>query len=481
MLGKGKSWSGVLAAALFLTIASSGDIKAADALTPVPSKVEMSPKPDVNVWLRLIRNDKLDLVLPELMRKHGIEMFIHAARAGNPDPLAYEFGITDGYLIFTDTGDKIERAAFTGLFGGSGAVENIDVRASTVLARAITGYDHGTLDFSAVYDEVREYVAGHDPAKIAVNFSDWLAVADGISHSQFVELESMLGRELASRIVSAEYLISDFRSRRLALEVAVQAMLLELARQNAMKKISSIVPGKTTIGDLGGSPRVYFSRESDRIREPMATSWISHPGYVLKGGDFFAFNSEAEYLDFGFSSFGVDTKVHVYIMPEGETKIPASIQAVWDYGKRAQGIIRDNVRVGMTAGEAHDAIVNALELDGYVYTPFPDDPVADYRMIQDTLTGQYLSSPGFYIDLHAMGNNGGDLTTLGASIAPFRRDRDPFVIENNHIFAFEYAVHLNIPERVGYPLTVNFSNPQVVTTNGVEWIQDPNYGIYVIH
>ena len=39
--------------------------------------------------------------------------------------LAYEFGITDGYLIFTDTGDKIERAAFTGLFGGSGAVENV--------------------------------------------------------------------------------------------------------------------------------------------------------------------------------------------------------------------------------------------------------------------------------------------------------------------------------------------------------------------
>ena len=72
MVGKGKSWSGVLAAALFLTIASSGEIKAADALTPVPSKVEMSPKPDVNVWLRLIRNDKLDLVLPELMRKHGI-------------------------------------------------------------------------------------------------------------------------------------------------------------------------------------------------------------------------------------------------------------------------------------------------------------------------------------------------------------------------------------------------------------------------
>ena len=39
---------------------------------------------------------------------------------------------------------------------------------------------------------------------------------------------------------------------------------------------------------------------------------------------------------------------------------------------------------------------------------------------------------------------------------------------------------MNIPERPGYPLTINFSNPQVVTDYGVEWIQDPNYGIYLI-
>ena len=87
MIGKAISWYGVLLAALFLVIASSGELEAADALTPVPSEVEMSPKPDVNVWLRLIRNDKLDLVLPELMRKHGIEMFIHAAPLPKPTKL----------------------------------------------------------------------------------------------------------------------------------------------------------------------------------------------------------------------------------------------------------------------------------------------------------------------------------------------------------------------------------------------------------
>ncbi len=471
-------WAIALTAAFF---AAAGPA-ASQGLIPVPyGGDDLVPRPDVDVWLRLIRNDKLDLILPGAMREHGIDMWIHAARAGDPDPLAYELGITDGYLIFTDVGDRVERAAFAGVFGGTGAIENIDVMASPELAQAITGYEYGNVDFS-VYDEIRDYVAGHDPGTIGVNFSEWLAVADGISHTQFEKLERILGPELSSRIVSAEYLITDFRSRRLSLEVAVQAMLLEMARQDAMTQLANLEPGRTTIGELGGASRIYYSAVSERIREPYATGWISHPEYVFQRGDLFAWNSRADhFLDFGFSSFGVDTKVHAYILREGETGVPESLQRVWDYGKQAQGIIRQHVRVGMTAGEALEQIIAALEQEGYIYTPFPDDPATDYRMIQEYLGDSDSDSPGFYLDLHAMGNNGGDLVTLGPSIAPFRRDRDGFIMHPNHIFAFEYAVHLNIPERPGYPLTINFSNPQVLTANGVEWIQDPNYGIYLIH
>jgi hypothetical protein len=100
-------------------------------------------------------------------------------------------------------------------------------------------------------------------------------------------------------------------------------------------------------------------------------------------------------------------------------------------------------------------------------------------MIQDALTDTGKS--GFYVDLHAMGNNGGTLVTVGPSIAPFRRDRDHLVIRENHILAFEFAVHTNLPDRPGFPITINFSNPQVVTNLGVEWIQPPNDEIHLIH
>ena len=62
--------------------------------------------------LRLIRNEKLDLILPGAMRDNNVDMWIHVTRAGDPDPLAEQFGSTSGYLIYTDLGDRIERAVF---------------------------------------------------------------------------------------------------------------------------------------------------------------------------------------------------------------------------------------------------------------------------------------------------------------------------------------------------------------------------------
>jgi len=437
-------------------------------------------KPDAETVLRLIRNDKLELVLPGAMRDNKIDMWIHVARAGNPDPLEYEFGTIDGYLIFTDTGDRIERAMFGGIFTGSGGVENIDVYGSTEVARAIGGYDPFNVDIS-VYDEIRDFVEARDPKTIAVNFSDWLAVADGISHTQYLKLEKILGSKYAARIVSSENLVTDFRSTRILREVAVQTNTLEIARQNAFKNLSKIVPGRTTIGECQCDARVLYSATAKQPDQPRATGWIRDRDYVLQRGDFISFSGNAKWMDFGFSSFGVDTKQHAYILREGETSVPKSLQYAWEQTKKAQGIMRKHVKVGMTAGESYKAIIVAMEKEGFIHTPFNDDSAEDYRIIQKYLKGIGNKKSGFYFDFHAMGNNGGDLVTVGSSMADFRRDRDHLVIKVNHIFAFEYAVHTNLPERPGFPMTINFSNPQAVTNLGVEWIQPANDKIHLVH
>ena len=38
--------------------------------------------------LRLMRNEKLDLILPGTMRDNNVDMWIHVTRAEDPDPLA---------------------------------------------------------------------------------------------------------------------------------------------------------------------------------------------------------------------------------------------------------------------------------------------------------------------------------------------------------------------------------------------------------
>ena len=438
---------------------------------------EQIPKPDQREWLRLIRNDRLDLILPSAMRDHDIDMWIHGTRQGDPDPLEYELGRTGGFIIFTDVGDRIERAVFGEVFGGQGSIENIDVFGSMEISRALTGYDHGNVDFS-VYDELREYVESHDPERIAVNFSDWLAVADSISHTQYQKLERILGPELSSRIVSAELLITDFRSRRLSLEVAIQAITLEAARQGAIAQLQSVVPGRTKLSDLRRAS-VLYSASAEGKAAPGLPSPTDSRNYVLQPGDFISLNYGVEQIfDFGFSSFTVDSKTQAYILREGETEVPEGLQRAWDFGKRAQAIMRPHVRVGMTSGESLEAMIAAMESEGYIYTPFTDDGEVDYRMVQDYLGDG--EAPGFYLDLHAQGNNNGELMTVGPSMAPFRRDRDDLIIHPNHIFAFEYAVHTNLSDRPGYPISINFSNPQIVGPNGIEWIQVPNYGIYII-
>ena len=184
-------------------------------------------------------------------------------------------------------------------------------------------------------------------------------------------------------------------------------------------------------------------------------------------------------MDFGFSSFSVDTKTYGYILREGETSVPESIQYAYDQAIAGQWIMRPHMRVGMTAGESLEAMIKAMEDAGYIYTPFTDEGGEDYRMLQEALANTDKS--GFSIDNHAQGNNNGGLEAVGPSMAPFRRDRDHLVIQENNIFAFEYMVHTNLPERPGFPLSLNISNVQIISNKGVEWIQTPNERIHLLH
>ncbi len=438
--------------------------------------------------LDFIRKEKVELILPGAMRDNNVDMWIHVTRAGDQDPMFPEFGSTSGYMIFTDLGDRIERASFSGSFGGAGALD-FEIYGSRDIQRAITGYDYNTQDFS-VFDELAQYVEERDPETIAVNFSDWLAIADGISYTQYLKLEKILGPKYSDRIVSAVKVITDFRSRRTLREIALMTNAVELHRQIQERALSNevIMPGVTTLEDVG-----WWVHEQLFKRSHVEARWnaTSMPGviysaasndsetnstqYVLQRGDFLSFDIGLRYLDY----FETDYKRNAYIMKKGETRVPESLQHAFDRAIAARAIIRKQIKVGKTAGQTLQDIIAAMKAADYIYTPFTDESPENYMNVQEKLANTDKSS--FSIDMHSQGNHGGSLVTVGPSIAAFRSDRDHLPVQENHLFSFEFVISTNLPEKPGFPLAINIEGNHVVSSRGVEFLHPPNEKILLIH
>jgi Xaa-Pro dipeptidase len=253
--------------------------------------------------LNLIRKEKFDQVLPGALRDNNVDMWIHAIRDGDPDPLAIDLGGSLGYFVFTDRGgDRIERAVFGG-WGGSEDVYDIEEKESAF----------------------RAHVEERDPEVIAVNYSEWLAVADGISYTGYQKLVELLGDKYADRFVSAENVITDFRVRRTQSEIIAFANTAEMHRQIIEKAMSGavITPGITTRQDVGwwiqdqileqglistfgnNGPSVLYSSQSDK-------SDTRSPNYIYQPGDFLTHDMSVKYLN-----YETDYKRNAYILREG--------------------------------------------------------------------------------------------------------------------------------------------------------------------
>ena len=414
--------------------------------------------------LNQIRRDKFELILPGAMRDNGVDMWIHVIRWGTPDPLELDLGGEFGTFVFTDRGgDRIERIVLGGFGRG---IELTDV------------YD----DFGDPGD-LRALVEERDPETIAINSSSWLAVADGVSHTEYERVAAELGPKYASRLVSADRLISDFRVRRVPLEIAAFAAAGEMTRRMMETAFTRevITPGETTLLDVAwwvqerllemgvrssfgiSGPYVLWSATASREE-------TREPDYVIRHGDFLAYDMGIRHLN-----MGTDFKRHAYVLRDGETAPPDFIQHAWDQGYRARRILYDNIEVGRTAGETLAFLAERLEAEGYVYTPFTDIGAEDRAIVaamgDDPRTG-------ISIDCHTVGNTGNSEVAVGPSFAPFRPSRADVMIQPDNIFSLEFIVHQAIPD--GTRVRINFEDNAIVTTDGVEWLYPPNPGILLI-
>ena len=410
--------------------------------------------------MQMIRREKMELVLPGAMRDNDVDMWIHVLQDAHTDAMALDLGVsirmtvldTTCFVVFTDRGEEgIEKAVF-GAGRGDRAIYSV----------------------SGSEEDLGPYVAERNPSRIAVNMSEWLPVANGLSYTGHQKLVKILGEEYASRLISAENVITDFRVRRVQSEIIAYAKMAEIQRRLMEEAYRRIVPGATTPEELG------WWVQDQAILRGLSTSPVPRgptaPGgrlsrRVYTRGDFLSWDWGTRYLN-----YGTDYKRYGYILREGETEIPDGIQHVWSRAIGAREIIRKTIKVGRTAGETLDLMIAALEKEGYVYTP-SDDHSSQYGDLMRKLGDSDQS--GFTIDCHTVGHTGNSEISVGPSMAPFRPDRRHLTIQPNNLFSLEFVVNTWNPD-TGRRMSVNLEDNSIVTEYGVEALYPRNDNIIVI-
>jgi Xaa-Pro aminopeptidase len=402
---------------------------------------------------RQIRLDKFEQILPQAMRNAAIDMWIVAVKENHREPLWEDLGrgyVTGtGYYVFTDRGrDRIERAA---LGPGGYLLEQ-----------------SGAYDIFAAASTLPAFVKERNPRRIGVNMSDELGPADGLSHAMYQHLVKTLGEPFASRLVSAERLVSEFRSRRVAAELVAFGEAAGIAVSLAERALSNevISPGRTTLEDVAwwmqdqllarglGSefdmPSVYVTGPEGIAAT--STARIIQPGDVLM-------------IDWGVQlmNFGTDVKRVAYVLNAGETTPPASIQRAFDNAIGVRDVLKRAVKPGVRADETMRNMDAALRAAGYGVIPF-NRPNADDRI--DVVYG-----------FHPVGNTGHD---IGPSLTTWQPLQTTMTLHLQHVFAFEFFAYSPIPEWGGKKLRIPIEDDAVLMEHGIQFLHPANYRLLVV-
>ncbi|WP_420454625.1 M24 family metallopeptidase [Rubrivirga sp.] len=328
------------------------------AVLPMRERAEVQDR-----WLA----ERLDTVVPALMRREGVDLWIVAAREYNEDPVietmlpaTWLAARRRTVLVFWDDGETVERLA---------------------VARYDVGPFPRAWDPEAQPDQwarVAEIVAERDPRRIAVNRSETFALADGITASELDGLRAALPARYRDRIVSGERLAVGWLETRTPAEMAVYPTVVRIARGILHEGLSeaAITPGVTTTDDLA-----WWYR--DRVRERGLTTWF-HPGVSVQRADApgtsddFSGRPDADvirpgdlvWVDFGISYLGLqtDTQQLAYVLRTGETAAPAGLVAGLEAANRVQDLLTGQFATGRSGNEILRSALDGARAEGLAAT-----------------------------------------------------------------------------------------------------------------
>jgi len=346
-------------------------------------------------WLKL----RLERVLPELMRKHKIKMWLIVCREYNEDPVFFSLVSPTTFAarrrtiyVFFDKGERegVERLALGG--NSNGGLYTV-YRDPEVENRELYGEGQWAL--------LKKLIAERNPSNIAVNISSNHAFADGLSAGERERLETALGAEYTSRIVRAEDLALEYIETRLPEMMPTYRRMMETVHSLISRAFSNevIKPGVTTnetvvwwlrqqVNDAGLGTWFHPTVRVQRARKAGVSILAEDAPVVIERGDVL-------HVDFGITAMrlNTDTQHMGYVLRAGERDAPAGIKLALQNANRLQDLLLERMKPGKFGNEVLAETLTAMKaesINGSVYT----HPIGDHGHGAGPLVGLWDRQQG---------------------------------------------------------------------------------------
>lgn len=353
MRGMGRIVAG---AGLLAAVALAGTPAAADSPAPLGLSETEHPAPALPAILppreraqieNRILAERLDRVMPAIMRAEGIDLWLLVAREYFEEPVVASMLDAENMharrrtiLIFHDPGEgkpverlTVSRYGLGGLFAPAWNPESQPDQ----------------------WQAVAEIIAARDPQTIAINSSDLYQFADGMTLSQYDRFMFALPPALHGRVVSGEGLAIRWLETRTPAEIELYPTIVRIAHAVIAEAFSRrvITPGVTTAEQVQ-----WWYR--DRLLALGLDPWF-HPSVAIQRqgaqgmleGDMVIQPGDLLWTDFGITylRLNTDTQHLAYVLKPGETEAPAGLRQGLANSNAVQDILTRHFKAGRSGNE----------------------------------------------------------------------------------------------------------------------------------
>ena len=319
--------------------------------------------------------DRLNNLLPYLMEKNNIDLWVLISREYNEDPVLKTMlpatwlnARRRTILVFYNNPQqkKFKKLAIARYSVGDQIEAAWDMKA-----------------FPDQWDALIDLIKKFNPAKIALNTSEDFAHADGMDHTEYKQFTGKLPASYLSRIVSSEPLAVNWLETRTEREMQLYPQLVNITHNIIREGFSDkvITPGITTTEDL-----VWWFRQ--KVNDMGLTTWF-HPSVEIQRMDkeifdhVKAFTNEDSaklilpgdlvHVDFGITYLRLNTDIqqHVYVLKPGEKTAPEFLMNAFTKANRLQDILTSAFKENKNGNAIlADALAQAAKenIEGTIYT-----------------------------------------------------------------------------------------------------------------